>query len=146
LSAWVKINDNGSGQDTLKFVAEHRKLEKTEPGWPIRKDSLTFPIGYGTVKMIPESDHKWQFVEMEIPAFSTDEWFVRVWIGNDKSPIDCNITDIRFYPKDAMVSTYYYDYKIGVQIAVVDQNNNATYSKYDQFGRITESGIIKKKY
>ncbi len=142
-SAWVKINDNGSSQDTLKMVAEHRKLAKTNPGWPITKDSLSAPINY-SVKTVLESDHKWQFVEMEIPSFSTDEWFVRVWIGNDKRPIDCNITDIRFYPKDAMVSTYYYDYKTGVAIAAVDQNNNATYSKNDQFGRITESGILKK--
>lgn len=143
LSAWVKINYNGSSLDTLKMVAEHRKLAKTKPGWPIVKDSLSAPINY-SVKTVLESDHKWQFVEMEIPPFSTDEWFVRVWIGNDKSPIDCNITDIRFYPKDAMVSTHYYDYKTGVKIVAVDQNNNATYSKYDQFGRITESGIVKK--
>jgi len=143
LSAWVKINYNGSSQDTLKMVAEHRKLAKTKPGWPIVKDSLSAPINY-SVKTVLESDHKWQFVEMEIPPFSTDEWFVRVWIGNDKRPIDCNITDIRFYPKDAMVSTHYYDYKTGVEIAAVDQNNNATYSKNDQFGRITESGIVKK--
>ena len=38
-------------------------------------------------KTVLESDHKWQFVEMEIPPFSTDEWFVRVWIGNDKAQL-----------------------------------------------------------
>ena len=27
-----------------------------------------------------------------------------------------------------MVSTHYYDYKTGVKIVAVDQNNNATYS------------------
>jgi hypothetical protein len=67
------------------------------------------------------------------------DWFIRLFVGTkDRNGTygTAYVDDIRFYPKDAHVSSYYYDQDLGVPIAFVDENGKAKYFEYDVFGRL----------
>lgn len=130
-SAWVKVV-----QDTLKLVAEYRTGDTN--------GNLNSPIYFSTKKIAPDPK-KWQYAELRLPArdIDGDNWYVRIWVGNDKRAVKAYVDDIRFRPEEAIVSTYYYDQNLGLPIAVVDANNNASYIKYDTFGRTVEKGVMK---
>ena len=130
-SAWVKVI-----QDTLKLVAEYRTGDAY--------GNLSSPSYFATKKIAPDST-KWQYVELKVPAknLTSDNWYIRMWVGNDTRTVKAYVDDIRFSPVEAILSTFYYDQNLGLPVAVVDANNKAAYIKYDVFGRLVERGIIK---
>ena len=71
-----------------------------------------------------------------------DGWqFARLWIGTPQgngSGGDGHlyVDDIRVYPTDALVTTYYYDQDLGLPITFVDENDKARRFEYDVFGRL----------
>ena len=93
----------------------------------------------------------WQLIERVITAEQTrgmdaaetelNNMTIEVVGANDQA--DFYVQDIRFYPADALVKTFYYDYNLNVPIAFVDENNNGTYYKYNPFGRLIEHGVIE---
>jgi hypothetical protein len=100
------------------------------------------------------TSNKWQYVQFKIdkskfPASApNDVRLADIAVGNNSSgdvATDFYIQDIRFYPADALVSTFYYDYNLVVPVTFVDANNKAKYFKYDVFGRVIEKGIIKEE-
>lgn len=81
------------------------------------------------------SVNNWIKVEREIKKdeFSADE-NIKINVSvSGSSPV--NIDDIRFHPKKAMVTTYYYDPVWKNVIAKVGVNDNASYITYDNEGR-----------
>lgn len=93
---------------------------------------------------------QWQLVRIKIPKppYPESEQYLEIAIGNNynggASPApDFYIDDIRIYPVTAHVSTFYYDPDLQLPITFVDENNNAKYVKYDEFGRAVEKGVIK---
>ncbi len=91
----------------------------------------------------------WYYVQLPVPAkkdISDAQWnngyqYAVVWVGcpngngAGQSAI-VYIDDIRFYPKDAMVTSTYYDKKWYQPILSVDANNNPSQKvEYDDFGR-----------
>ncbi|MFC1476807.1 RHS repeat domain-containing protein [Fibrobacterota bacterium] len=59
------------------------------------------------------------------------------------------IDDIRFYPEDALVNSYYYDQELGVPVTFVNANNKVHRYEYDKFGRLVKifnnAGDLVKK-
>jgi hypothetical protein len=130
-SAWVKVVE-----DELKLVAEYRR------GTDIM--NLGPPVDFAVKKVGPDGS-KWQYVELEVPAdnITGDDWYIRMWVGHDLRPVKAYVDDIRFRPVDALVSSVYYDHNIRVPVAIVGANNNGTFIHYDNFGRVTENGVIR---
>jgi YD repeat-containing protein len=101
----------------------------------------------GTSSLASESTkNEWRLMKIKIPASSdittTDwstrqDWGVRVFVGSPNG-VKAYITDIRFYPSKALVSTFYYDQNLGVPIAFVDANNKCKRYEYDAYGRLTK--------
>jgi hypothetical protein len=90
-------------------------------------------------------ENEWQRIRFvidkaEILANGTME----IAVGNTtQAGNDFYIDDIRFYPNDALMTTFYYDYNIVKPVTFVDANDKALYYRYDVFGRLVEKGIIK---
>jgi YD repeat-containing protein len=72
-----------------------------------------------------------------------DNGYVEITIGNQGS-VDFYVDDIRFYPDDALIKTFYYAQDINKPITFVDENDKAMYFKYDPFGRLIEKGRLKE--
>lgn len=97
--------------------------------------------------------NQWNFVQKTITSGSLQSAglqngdVMQIWIGNNanaptvstggESMAEFYIDDIRFYPSDAHVTTYYYDQALGVPITFVDENENTKKFAYDAFGRLT---------
>ena len=130
LSAWVKVIEG-----TIKLVAEYRT------GTSI--NNLNPPTYFNT-EACSADPSKWQHIEAIITTnmITGDNWYIRMWVGNDNNPVKAYIDDIRFFPDDALTTTYYYDQNLELPITVVDENNKAKYVKYDSFGKEIERGII----
>ena len=130
-SAWVKVLQNN-----LKIVAEYR-TENAD-------GTLSAPIDFA-VKTIPADATKWQFVKLPVPAKypNNSNLWIRLWVGNDNESVKAYIDDIRFAPADALVTTTYYDQNNGLPITTVNSNNKGSYIKYDSFGRVVETGVVK---
>lgn len=146
LSAWIKPNGVPLTKNMI-MGADYRKKVYNTSWWPIELVSGTvenpIPVS-GQLKAVPKTDG-WYYVELSIPASKdlanvnwNDEWGVRLWVGAPNGPLDSyiNIDDIRFYPKDALVETNYYDAYRDNIMAKVDLNGSAKYYDYDGFDRL----------
>ncbi|MBV6419610.1 MAG: hypothetical protein DAHOPDDO_00833 [Ignavibacteriaceae bacterium] len=86
----------------------------------------------------------WQLVSLTItPQQMTNlpsNGYLRVWCGYPNSTSNYGyIDDVRFYPADAMMTTYTYD-PIALQVTSgTDENNVTTFYEYDSFGRLTQT-------
>jgi len=141
-SAWVRVNTG-----IVYMVVERRKglSTITENEWPILGTAKLGDV-YGTnISKTITVTSGWKYIEVEVPTIDlgNGDWYARMWIGNPDSDAEVYMDDLRFYPKGALVSTFYYDLNLGVPVSFVNANNNALYSKYDPFGRAIENGVVK---
>jgi YD repeat-containing protein len=86
-------------------------------------------------------------IDIKDVEWHTTDWFVRLYVGtmyrekdgeDPKQHGTAYVDDIRFYPADARVNSYYYDQELAVPIAFVDENGKAKKFEYDAFGRLTK--------
>ena len=137
MSAWVYVTSG-----TLAMSGDYRSISST--GW------TTIGEFSGAGSATATSQGKWQYIQLKIPAstdLTTAMWAanpngigVRVYVGSPyagSTNISAYIDDIRFYPANALMSTFYYDQNLQIPVAFVDANNKAKYYGYDAFGRLT---------
>lgn len=147
------------------------KISKVDPNvghvfcaWILPVD---FPMRL-TVEVIKKSDNskvctfddlakdltlgKWQKVKKNISANDLkmcgiengDLYYFKIWIGNyptDANQSDFYVDDIRFYPKDALVKTFFYEMENGYikPTVTIDENENPGHVVfYDEIGRPRE--------
>ena len=105
------------------------------PGKPV---VLAVEVGGVPVLQVDEEFENlqpgWQLIERTIPAasFSGNATIKVSSRGSSQFYVD----DIRFYPADGYLNTFYYDYRLLQEIAAVGMNNDASYSEYDYSGRL----------
>lgn len=148
LSAWVKPVAPLTPSKGDMIHVDYRRNAIGSTGWPIELKS-SLPIGgetpkncTGNLEVIPKEDG-WYYVEMSIPFTKDldhddhmDGWFnAYVAIGAPNGG-EVYINDIRFYPEDAIVKTFYYDQELGVPVTFVDENNKVKRFEYDGFARL----------
>jgi hypothetical protein len=94
--------------------------------------------------------NKWSLISRKISpaalsAFSSGK-HLKISVGSRTATgpalAEFYVQDIRFHPSDALVTTFYYDQNSGNPIAFVDANNNASYYRFDEFGRLIEKGRV----
>ena len=144
LSAWVKPAAGVNLQKNVVIGIDYRRQIGT--GWPVNLVPATTqaPIACsGTLTV--KGNGPWYFISLTVPA-STDlanqtwnpGWYARLWVGVPNGG-EIWIDDIRFAPKNAMVTSTYYDAKWRQPILSVDANNNPSQQVvYDNWGRPTE--------
>jgi hypothetical protein len=146
LSAWVKPLN---GKRFIRFGVELRKANGSSVGdWIGGVDLIRNDLQPGV----------WQYIEHRVRASElvrhvqaghtvSEIAYYEVWIGQNHADrlglAEFCMDDIRFYPAKALVTTSYYDQNLGVVTGVVDANNHGAYVKYDEFGRVVESGKIR---
>ena len=134
-SAWVKV---GASQ-TATLNAELRTGATTVPHWPMAAGDISFVSLFPAVVQGPTTG--WKLVKMTMTIPAGDQYYVRAYI----SGTDAYADDIRFAPKNAMVTSTYYDAKWRQPILSVDANNNPSQQiTYDTWGRPIEWRKIDK--
>jgi len=96
----------------------------------------------------------WQHVERSISSADLANLdageYIRIAVcsrvGAAAAAADFYVDDIRFYPDDAMITTYYYDQNLKLPITFVDVNHNARTYQYDVFGRLIAKGTLAANY
>lgn len=118
--------------------SEFRTYSGDDAVYPINFSMLSAPQSQTPTPKSISPTSGWQYVEYPIHASSLigSNWYIRAWIGNPTGVL-AYLDDIRIYPKDAIVSTYYYDHKLGKPLCIVDANSKAKKYEYDDFGRLT---------
>ena len=139
LTAWVKP-DGVSVEKGKVIGADYRRRIDDAPYW--NNDLVS-----GTADISVTEKNGWYYVELPIPASQDlagktwgNGWGVRVWVGAPNGPSGSYVyvDDIRFFPKDALITTRFLDdYRDNV-VAEVGPNNNAKFYSYDSFDRIVQ--------
>lgn len=147
-SAWVRGNPEGSS-NYVKFAVEFHNA--------VPAGGTTRVGGWDTVITSLSSD-RWTFVEHTLRkdglgnhvsgSFApNDIAYFRIWIGNTAQDpsADFYVDDIRFHPRDARVTSTYYDSKWEKTILSVDANNNPSpLRNLDRLGRPAQIWKIDK--
>ena len=134
-SAWVKV---GASQ-TATLNAELRTGAATVPQWPMAAGDISFVSLFPAVVQGPTTG--WKLIKMTMTIPAGDQYYVRAYISGTDACAD----DIRFAPKNAMVTSTYYDAKWRQPILSVDANNNPSQQiTYDTWGRPIEWRKIDK--
>jgi hypothetical protein len=144
MSAWVKVE---SGQ--LKIAGSYLKAcsGDNEPSVIV---CATPSLAMSGAPKIVSTTSGWQYIEVPISAGSdipssqwTEQWYANMSIGTKDGGV-AYLSDIRFAPSDALVSTQYYDTHHNV-ICTIDANNNGAYAVYDDWNRVKEQRNSKKQ-
>jgi hypothetical protein len=134
----------------LVMDVNYRKSRDNGASWPfdVYPSNVQPEISSsGTINSKKYGD--WYFVQLPVPAkkdISDAQWnagyqYAVVWVGCPNGngaggSAIVYVDDIRFYPKDAMVTSTYYDQKWYQPILSIDANNNPGKKvEYDDFGR-----------
>ncbi|HEX2956888.1 MAG TPA: Ser-Thr-rich GPI-anchored membrane family protein [Chitinispirillaceae bacterium] len=150
-SAWIKVVDGNPDIDkNIVMGVDYRRLNGDE-GWPLNlytTDVVPALPCSGKLKVENGADG-WKLITMNVPAkkdISSIKWragynYAAAWVGvpngdNKGGNATVYIDDVRFYPKDASVKSYYYDKTIGKPIAFVDENDKAKFYEYEVLGRL----------
>lgn len=142
MSAWVKVD---SGLVLMKTDFRHSTTNDRD-AWPLRTLKKADSLGMITDSLRSvECAGKWKLMKIEIPVSITSrmdtscDWYARAWIGEPESltgSVCAYVDDVRFQPKDAHVTTTYYDTLYYQPTLTVDENNNpGIMIKYDLQGR-----------
>lgn len=107
------------------------------------------PTANGNITAAPQGQiiDGWQRIEKEFiaPPFNSAGLFNGLTISFAPN---CNYDDIRIYPADGNMKSYVYSYKDYSLMAILDENNFATFYEYDQQKQLkrvkkeTEKGIV----
>jgi hypothetical protein len=166
LSAWVKPMAGVSGLKVELTVGsiigiDYRKpTNVNNPGWPFALQGGSLPCS-GTLRVTGSGP--WYLVELTVPAsrdISSSNWdagyqyglfYVGAPNGAPKSGGGREsgailVDDIRFYPKDALVTTTFYDPKWHTPLVSVDANGNPSQRVVrDGYGRPIELRKINRE-
>lgn len=157
-SAWIKkMAGNVPLQNGLVMGIDYRICKSAEGVWPIElypaptvgadpsQVRTTLPCN-SQLKYTQHGD--WYYIELAVNAKTDigDKWsdgyqYAAAWVGvpngnGSHGDATVYIDDIRFYPKDALVTSTYYNETFGIPLITVDANNNPGRKiTYDGFGR-----------
>lgn len=136
LSCWIKTNSAAAGTvgELVLCTIANNGSNLQYPGDTEARQSLPFGNTNG----------QWKYIEVEtdltgiknvagIPL-STDLG-IRSFVWNTSGSTQILVDDLRFYPKDARMSSYTYIPLIGVS-SMSDENSNCIFYEYDTFGRL----------
>jgi hypothetical protein len=151
LSCWMKVaSGNVNLVKNTVIGVDYRRHNGTEV-WPLNlySASMVSTIGCSGVLNVKDGRNGWKYLELSVPAtedINSDKWssgyqYARVWIGAPNGngrggDATVYIDDIRFYPNNAVVKTYYHNKALSKPIAFVDENNNAKYYNFEPMGRL----------
>lgn len=152
-SAWIKPMPGAGTSPQTVAIERHkvmnvtyRRSQDNGASWPLKVyldegSTRELPSG-GIFKKIQYGD--WYYVELTVPAkkdISDENWnaghqYAVAWVGSPHGDGTVYIDDIRFYPKNALATSTYYDQKWYQPILSIDVNNNpGRRVSYDEFGR-----------
>ncbi len=136
LSCWIKTNSAAAGTvgELVLCTIANNGSNVQYPGDTEARQSLPFGNTNG----------QWKYIEVEtdllgiknvsgIPL-STDLG-IRSFVWNTSGSTQVLVDDLRFYPKDARMSTYTHIPLVGVS-SISDENSNCIFYEYDTFGRL----------
>lgn len=138
MTAWVRVV---SGNAHMNGDIRYKPIVSDDT-WPVLGVTRINGTGFGPVEVGP-TNGEWELMQLEIPASAVPasaDWtgnnmYARVFVGAISGG-EVYIDDIRFAPKDAMVSSTYYDQLWHQPIVSVDANNHPGHKvTYDSFGR-----------
>jgi hypothetical protein len=134
------------------MAADYRyKAKNVDNVWPLTGLTRDESAGLQGKELGPTSG-KWVLMKLDIPAatvlkskdWDNNNWYARTYVGSVIGGT-VYVQDIRIAPKDAMVTSTYYDKKWYQPILSVDANNNPGKKVvYDDYGRLSEIVKIKK--
>ncbi len=136
LSCWVKTTSAAAGNvgNLVLYTVQNAANAAVYPN----------VSGAYMVTAINNTNNAWKYVEVEIDLNkikttaglpSNTTLGIRSYLQNTNASVSVQVDDIRFYPKEARMSTYTYIPSIGAS-AVSDENSNCRYYEYDSFGRL----------
>ena len=139
---------DGSGIDKTKTYIAEAWIKRNSGDAKIRievRDSGGNTLNSG-VSTIISSDIDWQLIRTEITsnemALMGDLSYLRVWCGFPATvPGEVNegyVDDIRFFPKDALCTSYTYDHDHCLLNSVTNPNHMSKTYRYDDLGRLNE--------
>ncbi|MCZ8284332.1 MAG: hypothetical protein O9353_02665 [Bacteroidia bacterium] len=136
LSCWIKTNSAAAGTvgELVLCTIANNGSNLQYPGDTEARQSLAFGNTNG----------QWKYIEVEtdLPGIknisgiplSTDLG-IRSFVWNTSGSTQILIDDLRFYPKDARMSSYTHIPLVGVS-SMSDENSNCIFYEYDTFGRL----------
>ncbi|MDP1623160.1 MAG: hypothetical protein Q8M08_12565 [Bacteroidales bacterium] len=147
----VKITGSLDFSGTIPSLSLHPKQKYIFSGWIKRSNQLKqvkLQINSTNIPFVLENPVEgWQRFEVSfIPAGST----VNIKLSTD-APSTFYLDDIRLMPFNASMKTYVYDPAKLRTVAILDENNYATFYNYDEEGTLvqvkkeTERGIMTLK-
>jgi hypothetical protein len=135
LSCWVKTNSSASGAVGSLVLTSVQNIGSTS----------TYPnvTGAYVSATINNTNNVWKYIEVEIDlkqikmggGIPNIDLALRSFVWNTHASIGIQVDDIRFYPKEARMSSYSYRQSIGAS-SISDENSNCRYYEYDSFGRL----------
>lgn len=136
LSCWIKTNTAAMG--TVGSLVLHTVQNSSS--------SVVYPGVSSANVSIPlfNTNNSWKYVEVEIDLAkvksdaglsSGTALGINSYLNNTQGSIIIQVDDIRFYPKDARMSTYTHRPLVGTT-SLSDENSNCRFNEYDTFGRI----------
>lgn len=147
LSAWVKAKSGNLRLEKAFIMGADYRRERDPGTWPLTlAGAEKSASGKVTTR---EGSNGWKQVVLDIPATSdltSQDWAngincVRLFVGvpfgdGQGNGAEVYVDDIRFAPKNALVTSYYYDASVRKPRTFVDENSNATKYYYDPYGRL----------
>ena len=142
LSCWIKTNSSATGSiGSLVLTSVN----------PITGAMYPSVSGSYMVTTLNNTNNTWQYIEVEIdlkqikntaglPLSTT--LGIGSFIWNQNATVNIQVDDIRFYPKEARMSTFTYIPAVGAS-SVSDENSNCQFYEYDTFGRLK---IVKDQF
>jgi hypothetical protein len=129
-TAWVRVESGGNAQ----LVIENWKGNANVLNFPIVLTGMTHETDV-TSDAQTNTSTKWVLMKLEVTAPAGNDRYFRASVKNTGSG-NVYVDDIRFYPRNAMVTSTYYEQKWYKPILSVDANNNPSQKvEYDDFGR-----------
>ena len=109
-----------------------------DDGEPATEDPQFAPPVYMDIS----SSSEWQIKSLKTPDLSSvtlpANAYFKVWCGSEIEWAHLYVDDLRFYPNDALMTSYAYDCLTGQLIGASDENGRRKTFKYDALGRLIE--------
>ena len=153
-SAWIKKSAGNVPLNNGSVIGvDYRKCKSAEGVWPIDLYLATESPAISCNSNLNVIQHgDWYYIELPVNAsqdISATDWnagyqYASAWVGvphgnGNNGTATVYIDDIRFYPKDALVTSTYYDHIFNQPVISIDANNNPGRRVcYDDFGRPVE--------
>lgn len=135
-SCWVKTNSNAAGAIGALVLYTNQSIGS----------GAIYPNVSGAYvgTAIYNTNNVWKYIEIEIDPKAvkiaaglplTTNLGIRSFVWNTGTTVGIQIDDLRFYPKEARMTTYTHNPLVGAT-SISDENNNSVFHEYDTFGRL----------